>query len=131
MSRDDVARAPSAALSVETEDAPPLAPIDLAHLARMTLGDRELDMTVLALFDQQSGMLVARMTDASPKVIAALAHTLCGSAKAVGAWKVAQAAEAVELATAHVVELAPAIGRLVAAVSEARKAIGCLTGGTV
>ena len=36
-------------------------PIDLVHLARMTLGDRGLEREVLELFDRQAGMLIVRM----------------------------------------------------------------------
>src|SRR6478736_9715474 len=78
------------------EHAPPLAPdasIDLAHLARMTLGEASLEHEVLGLFDRQAVMLLARMASEPPKVIAALAHTLTGSARGIGAWKVADAAE--------------------------------------
>ena len=84
------------------EDAPSLAPddrpIDLVHLARMTLGDRSLEREVLQLFDRQSTLLIARMRAASPEGIALLAHTLKGSARGIGAWRVARAAEAVEAA---------------------------------
>ena len=95
------------ALSVEEISAPPLAPvvqpIDLDHLARMTLGDRSLECEVLALFDRQAGMLLGRMRDATPAAIAATAHTLKGSARGIGAWRVAQAAEALEQAAASAI----------------------------
>src|SRR5262245_40434913 len=82
--------------------APPLAPgepvIDRAHLARMTLGDSRLEVEVLALFDRQATLLLARMTGAAPLAIAAFAHTLKGSARGIGMWRVAAAAEALEQA---------------------------------
>ena len=78
-------------------EAPSLAPddrpIDLVHLARMTLGERSLEREVLQLFDRQSTLLVARMRSAPPAAIAALAHTLKGSARGIGAWRVARAAD--------------------------------------
>ena len=44
---------------------PPLAPIDspldLDHLARMTLGDAELEQEVLAMFAEQAARLIAAM----------------------------------------------------------------------
>src|SRR5437588_4718950 len=46
-------------------------PIDLVHLARMTLGDRGLEREVLQLFDRQATMLVARMQASAPDEIAA------------------------------------------------------------
>src|SRR5436190_22825198 len=87
-------------IEVAETAAPPLAPdrqaIDLAQLSRMTLGERSLEQEVLALFDLQAGILLARMRHEAPNVVAVLAHTLTGSARGVGAWNVAAAAEAVE-----------------------------------
>lgn len=108
---------PAARASVER-------PIDLVHLARMTLGDRGLEREVLALFDRQATLLVARMRDAEPADVASVAHTLKGSARGVGAWRVAGAAEAVEhAAAAGKAELDAAIGRLALATEEARAVI--------
>jgi hypothetical protein len=64
----------------------------------MTFGEKRLECEVLALFDQQADMLLARMQRASAKAAADLAHTLVGSARGVGAWKVAAAAQGLELA---------------------------------
>ncbi|MBY0612185.1 MAG: Hpt domain-containing protein [Beijerinckiaceae bacterium] len=74
-------------------------PIDLVHLARQTLGDRELEREILALFVRQSILLRDRILKSG--VLAErrdLVHTLKGSARAVGAWSVAKAAENVETA---------------------------------
>jgi HPt (histidine-containing phosphotransfer) domain-containing protein len=100
-------------------------PIDLVHLARMTLGDRGLEREVLALFDRQATILVARMREAGPEGVASVAHTLKGSARGVGAWRVAGAAEAVEQAasTGEADDLDAAIGRLAVAAEEARAVI--------
>src|SRR5262249_44204302 len=95
-------------------------PIDLVHLARMTLGDRSLEREVLQLFDRQAVTLIARMHAAEPRSVAAVAHTLKGSARGVGAWQVARAAEAVELAADDQKSVGAAIERLAAAASEAR-----------
>lgn len=113
---------------VETVAAPPLAPIDqpidVTHLARMTLGDASLEREVLQLYDRQAEMLLARMQQAAPAAAAAHAHTLKGSSSGIGAWKVARAAEAVELAAAsNSPDVLPAIASLSAAVSEARTVI--------
>jgi HPt (histidine-containing phosphotransfer) domain-containing protein len=98
--------------------------IDRAHLARMTLGDQSLEREVLQLFDRQSEILLARMNDAPPAAVAALAHTMKGSARGIGAWPVAQAAEAVEEAAAHDPTcMAPAQRRLAAVVREVRVVI--------
>ena len=111
----------------ERVDAPPLAPsghaIDRAHLARMTHGERPLEREVLQLFAMQAELLLGRMRDAAPKVAGALAHTLNGSARGIGAWQVAEAAEAVEKCAASGCDLIEARKRLLHAVDEAQAAI--------
>jgi HPt (histidine-containing phosphotransfer) domain-containing protein len=113
--------------SIDAKDAPSLAPddrpIDLVHLARTTLGDRTLEREVLQLFDRQSGMLVARMRAAAPAGIATLAHTLKGSARGIGAWRVARAAELLELAGAAGDPTTEALDQLAGACNEARAVI--------
>lgn len=115
--------------SVDAADAPSLSPddrpIDLVHLARMTMGDRSLEREVLQLFDRQSSLLIARMRTAAPASIATLAHTLNGSARGIGAWRVARAAEALELADPGS-EAGAALDRLSAASDEARLLIADL-----
>jgi len=98
-------------------------PIDLVHLSRMTLGDRGLEREVLALFDRQATVLVSRMRSAPPGSVTSVAHTLKGSARGVGAWRVAAAAEAVEVAAAGDGDLSAAITRLAAVAEEARAVI--------
>src|SRR3954466_16247155 len=83
-------------------------PIDLVHLARMTLGERSLEREVLELFDRQAMLLLQRMQSAPVDAVPALAHTLKGSAHAFGAGHVARAAEAVEFANGDTVERARA-----------------------
>lgn len=98
-------------------------PIDLAHLGRATFGDRSLQREVLALFEAQSLHLLTQI--ATPEVDApsraALAHKLKGSALGIGAWYVAEAAEAVETVLGASAE-APhlEVAALVAAVEEAQ-----------
>lgn len=73
-------------------------PIDLVHLARQTLGDRSLEQEILALYLKQARTLVERIGACrSARDRADFAHTLKGSSRAVGAWQVAEAAEAVEV----------------------------------
>ena len=110
---------------LDAGDAPSIAPddrpIDLVHLARTTLGDRSLEREVLQLFDRQSTLLIQRMRAAAPSGVMPLAHTLKGSARGIGAWRVARAAEAVEVAEAR--DLKGAVDRLAAAAEEARMLI--------
>ena len=103
--------------------------IDRGHLARMTLGDWNLEREILGLFHHQAGMLLARMACESPKVIAAFAHTLTGSARGIGAWQVAAAAEALERAAIVRDEgrIASALRHLSMTVTRAQAAIADLT----
>lgn len=118
-------------MSVVTVSAPPLvpgsSPIDRGHLTQMTLGEQSLEREVLQLFDRQAEMLIGRMRGADGAVAAAMAHTLKGSARGIGAWRVAEAAEAVEFAAAGPVSsLTAGIDRLNGAVAEARAEIAGL-----
>ena len=84
---------PSAAASAAT-DAPP---IDLAHLRRYTLGDRPLEVEILALFLGQLPITIGALKSApSDKEWGMAAHTLKGSSRAVGAWSLAKLAERAE-----------------------------------
>jgi HPt (histidine-containing phosphotransfer) domain-containing protein len=107
---------------------PPLAPddgpIDVAHLKRMTLGDAGLEREVLAMFAGQAARLIEALA-ARPADSAALAHTLTGSARAIGAFQVADAAEALETALQQDTEPA-AVAALNHAVAEARTAIDAM-----
>lgn len=72
-------------------------PVDLIHLSRQTFGDNSLEREVLALFERQSRTMLERLRNATTaKSWAEAAHTLKGSALGIGAFRVAQAAEAVE-----------------------------------
>lgn len=106
---------------------PPLVPedsaIDVQHLGRMTLGEAALEAEVLGLFAAQSADLVARLKTI-PADAAALAHTLKGSARAIGAFRVADAALGVEAAMKSNGDVAGAITQLQHAVEEARATIG-------
>lgn len=100
--------------------------IDLVHLSRMTLGDRDIEREVLQLFSRQIGLLLGRMADAEPAAVGALAHTLKGSACGVGAWEIAAAAEEVEAAVESERALGSAIAALNAASERAVAAIADL-----
>ncbi len=101
--------------------------IDLAHLARMTLGERTLERELLALFGRQTEILLPRIRQADRPAAATLAHTLKGSALGIGAFRVAQAAEGVEQAQAD--EVAAAVDALALAIAEARDEIARLLRG--
>jgi hypothetical protein len=102
----------ASAVAVTTAPDSSVALIDRAHLTQMTLGDAALEREILSLFDRQSELLLERMRALPPAAVSTLAHTLKGSAKGVGAWNVARAAEAVELADGTLAEFRAAIERL-------------------
>ena len=105
---------------------PPLAPddgpIDFEHLSRMTLGDAGLEQEVLAMFVAQSAKLVSTLATMTSDT-SALAHTLKGSARAIGAVAVADAAARLEAAIARGFGTSAALNELSETVAEARAAI--------
>jgi len=105
---------------------PPLVPddgpIDSAHLQRMTLGDASLEREVLAMFSAQAAGLVHALAN-SPGNAGALAHTLKGSARAIGAFAVADAASSLELLIRSGGDQRKALVELNDAVAQARAAI--------
>jgi HPt (histidine-containing phosphotransfer) domain-containing protein len=70
--------------------------IDEEHLRRMTLGDRGLERDLLLIFVRQSAMILDRISGRDRAAIADAAHTMIGSARSIGAWRVASAAEQLE-----------------------------------
>ena len=104
---------------------PPAAddgPIDLDHLRRTTLGDSGLEREVLAMFSKQAARLVGLLA-ALPPETSAFAHTLKGSAQAIGAHRVADRAGELEAAIREGGDPAQALAELDAAVAEARATI--------
>ncbi len=105
--------------------------IDDRHLERMTLGDTSLEREVLEIFARQVVLLLPRVAGGEPAVAAAAAHTLKGSARGIGAWRVADAAERVEEAAAKGTGAAAfraCVAELDAAGREACAAIGARLG---
>ncbi len=71
--------------------APPVPePLDLAHLRRFTLGNKHLETEILGLFIAQVPITIATLKQAETDGVWYLAaHTLKGSARAVGARRLA------------------------------------------
>ena len=113
----------SSAIEISVPEGAVGQPIDRAHLTRMTLGDRSLEREVLQLFERQAAMLLERMSEVEAASVPALAHTLKGSARGIGAWSVARAAEALELADGAAAEFEAAKRELAGTVAAARSII--------
>jgi HPt (histidine-containing phosphotransfer) domain-containing protein len=110
----------------QTSDYVAETPLDLCHLERNTLGNAEVAREVLTLFERQASRVIREIECASSRTrLAALAHSLKGSARGVGASKVAAASEdlerAAEVRDSHA--LKQTIATLAAALEEARRAI--------
>jgi HPt (histidine-containing phosphotransfer) domain-containing protein len=105
------------------------APIDLVHLRRYTLGDHALEVEILGLFAGQLPITIAALKSASTaKAWGLAAHTLKGSARAVGAWPLATLAERAEglLDRARASERKQVVSRLEEAAGEASAYIATL-----
>ena len=105
-------------------------PIDLVHLARQTLGDRALEVELLQLFDKQAAQIITRLAgdtgNPERRWRQDLAHTLKGSARAIGGGQGANAAQHYEnvlASTRDEAEITTAREALVTAVDLARQAI--------
>lgn len=105
---------------------PPLVPmpmpLDLSYLRSMTLGDERLEREVLEMFKAQTRDLLAQLA-LQPENSAELAHTLKGSARAVGAFEVGEAAYALESSLRERGRFEAAFRQLQGCVSEAFEAI--------
>jgi HPt (histidine-containing phosphotransfer) domain-containing protein len=91
----------------------------------MTLGDASLEHEVLAMFSAQAVGLVGALATL-PSDAGALTHTLKGSARAIGAFGVADAAGSLEAAIQSGGDPAPALAELSDAVAQARMAIDAI-----
>jgi HPt (histidine-containing phosphotransfer) domain-containing protein len=93
--------------------------LDRAHLAKYTLGDAALEREVLDLFIGQMPVTVASLrssNDAQSWLRAA--HTIKGSARAVGAWKLAEVAARAESVASEPGSWAELINDIAVAVQE-------------
>jgi HPt (histidine-containing phosphotransfer) domain-containing protein len=81
-------------------------PIDLVHLARQTMGDKALEAEVLRMFARQIRVCLHDIGGGDPDKVKAALHLLKGSAHAVGAFPVAEAAAACEARAGDPADLA-------------------------
>jgi len=99
--------------------------IDLDHLRRMALADPALEREVLQMFAVQAGGLIQELATL-PANAAVLAHTLKGSARAIGAARVAEAAAALEAAMRTSADIRGVVARLTEEVERAQEAISSI-----
>lgn len=71
-------------------------PVDLAHLSRQTMGDRDLEREVLRMFIHNARSIIGEIANSVRPDFRASAHKLKGSARAVGAFRLAEMAESCE-----------------------------------
>ena len=111
---------------VDTDKKP--RPFDTQFLDRVTFGDRKLARELLMLFGAQTNSLLEAIAIATERTAQReVAHRLKGSARGVGAFDVARAAEEIETAP-DAVALEAALAHLTARVAEARLALADLLG---
>ncbi|MGZ8415893.1 MAG: Hpt domain-containing protein [Methyloceanibacter sp.] len=111
-------------------------PVDLVHLSRYTLGERALEREVLELFCSQSSIYIERLHAArSDKDWKDAAHSLKGSATAIGAWRAAAAAASAEALSGEALSgealsqaRALRLSEIESSVREAERYIGALLG---
>lgn len=104
-------------------------PIDHGHLARYTFGNAALELEVLQLFADQAPEYLEQLRSAvREKQWRDAAHTLKGSARAVGAMRVGDRAERAEAlrASPDTVARGRAIAALEEALDEARAYVASL-----
>lgn len=107
-------------------------PIDLVHLSRQTMGERALEVEVLAAFDNQAAQIAVKLGASETGGVelwrAELAHKLKGAARAVGAFEVAAAAEEYEHRARAGLMRAGDARVLIEAIARARRALRDLAG---
>jgi HPt (histidine-containing phosphotransfer) domain-containing protein len=114
-------------ISASNTREPATAPVDLDHLRRYTLGDRALELEVLQLFADQAPLTLADLrASRDDSAWRNAAHALKGSARAVGAWRVAQYAQAAECLGADAPTRQHALEAVEDAVAEAARYISAL-----
>lgn len=75
----------------------PMRPVDLVHLAKQCLGDENLELEILRLFDTTLVTYFGRLKLASSfDDLAINLHSIKGASAGVGAWGIADLAAALE-----------------------------------
>jgi len=107
-------------------------PIDLVHLSRQTFGSKDLEKEVLSLFLSHSRQCLERMRQSeTDDAFADAAHSIKGSARAVGAFALANLVETSEtMARAgHLEDKAAAVVEIEAGINSTNQYIELLQRG--
>ena len=92
-----MAMSASAKQSDQAQHLRAMRPIDLVHLAKQCLGDENLELEILRLFDTTVRTYFGRLELAtSYDDLAMNLHSIKGAASGVGAWTIADLAKAAE-----------------------------------
>jgi HPt (histidine-containing phosphotransfer) domain-containing protein len=103
--------------------ATPFATLDIAHLDRQTMGDRDIRREVLLLLDGQLEGYLPSVGGGTEAELLAIAHSIKGAARGTGAFALAEAASAVERSPGDVA----ARSLLTARIHEVRAAVAAET----
>ncbi len=98
-------------------------PVDLSHLSRQTMGDRDLEREVLQLFVRQAEAVRGRIVEAELDERLFLAHGLKGAASAIGAFAIAGCAAEIESRPTS----RPALRRLAGLIDEVRDFVAAIS----
>lgn len=101
-------------------------PLDLRHLDKQVLGDARLADELLGLFVAQSKRCLDRIRFGEAGEVRDAAHMLKGAARAVGAFRVAEAAQLLEVSADKGGDRPDAVADLAATITEAKRFIDTL-----
>lgn len=70
--------------------------INMEHLSRQTMGDKSVEREVLAIFIEQARGCIEELARVNGLACKAIAHRMLGASRGIGAFAVAEAAQALE-----------------------------------
>jgi HPt (histidine-containing phosphotransfer) domain-containing protein len=110
---------PARSIPHREESMTAIALLDREHLDRQTFGDPDLRAEIVAMFRDQAAEIVRAIEAATGSAaVIDLAHRLKGSARALGAFRLAEAAQRVEAGdSAAIATLAPVLAETLAALA--------------
>lgn len=98
-------------------------PVDLVHLAHQTLGDRQLEQDILEMFVHQIVEITGKISACNEAERKRLAHQIKGSARGIGAFRLAECAKSIEDSPRE----AKLVAKLVAEIEQVREFIASIS----